>query len=85
MKRGVVADPGFADWLNDIESGRNSARRDITIEQYDSAGRKVLAFQVVRCAVSQVRPPPRLAAASKPAAIVTLALQIEGWRRAAPD
>ena len=56
-------------------------RKDITIEVYNEAGQKVLAYNVFRCWVSEFQALSDLDAAANTTIIQTLKLENEGWER----
>jgi phage tail-like protein len=60
LERGVTHDLSFAQWANKVWEYHNSTgtapdvspndfRKDITIELYNEAGQKVIAYNVYRC------------------------------------
>ena len=74
--------------VNDREGGAGNQdvslkdfRKDITIELYNEAGQKVLAYNVFRCWPSSYHALPELDSTSNGTAIETLVLQNEGWER----
>ena len=56
-------------------------RKDITIEVYNEAGQKVLAYNVFRCWVSEYQALPEMDANANAVAIQTIKLENEGWER----
>jgi phage tail-like protein len=56
-------------------------RKDITIELYNEAGQKVIAYNVYRCWVSEYQSLPELDANGNAVAIQSITLQNEGWER----
>ena len=56
-------------------------RKDISIEVYNEAGQKVLAYNLFRCWVSEFQSLPDLDANANAIAIQTLKLENEGWER----
>ena len=56
-------------------------RKNITIELYNEAGQKVLAYNVFRCWVSEYQALPALDSSADTIAIQHLVLQNEGWER----
>ena len=65
LQRGVTHDVAFEQWANKVWDYSNSAelgqevslkdfRRDLTIELYNEAGQKVIAYNVYRCWVSEL-------------------------------
>lgn len=92
LERGVTHDLEFEKWANKIWNYGNSAqpgqevslqdfRKDITIELYNEAGQKVLAYHVFRCWVSEYTALPDLDASGGAVAIQSLKLENEGWER----
>jgi phage tail-like protein len=93
LERGVTHDLEFETWANlvwsygnsatkDKEMGLQNFRRDITIELYNEAGQKVLAYKVYRCWVSEYKALPDLDAnAANAVAIQSIKLENEGWER----
>lgn len=94
LERGVTCDSDFQAWASKVwdypnptqnNSNQNVSlqdfRKDITIELYNEAGQKVLAYNVYRCWVSDYRALPELDAEGNAVAIQTLTLQNEGWER----
>lgn len=93
LERGVTHDEEFEKWANEVWSygakpGKGAEmlladfRRDITIEVYDEAGNKVLAYNVFRCWVSEYTALPELDASANAVAIQSIKLENEGWARA---
>jgi phage tail-like protein len=56
-------------------------RKDISIEVYNEAGQKVLAYNLFRCWVSEFQSLPDLDANANAIAIQTIKLENEGWER----
>ena len=56
-------------------------RKDISIEVYNEAGQKVLAYNLFRCWVSEYQSLPDLDANANAIAIQTIKLENEGWER----
>lgn len=92
LERGVTHDPEFENWANKIWDYANSGqlgqevslqdfRKDITIELYNEAGQKVIAYHIFRCWVSEFTALPELDASANAVAIQTLKLENEGWER----
>lgn len=92
LERGVTHDVAFEQWANKVWDYRNSTapsqdeslkdfRKDITIELFNAAGQKALAYNVFRCWVSEFQAMPELDGAGNAVAIETLTLQNEGWER----
>jgi phage tail-like protein len=98
LERGVTHDPEFENWANLVWEKRNATgtfentkgsevalkkfRKDITIELYNEADQKVLAYNVFRCWVSEYTALPDLDANSATSvAIQKIKLENEGWVR----
>ncbi len=92
LERGVTHDVSFEQWANKVWNYHNSTgtdhivsledfRKDITIEMYNEAGQKVIAYNVYRCWVSEFQAMPDLDGAGNAIAIQTLKLENEGWER----
>jgi len=75
LERGVTHDQGFAQWA----SGTARKPKQISIEVYDEAGRRITAYQVRRCWVSQFQASPDLDANANAVAIQHMKLENEGW------
>jgi phage tail-like protein len=90
LERGVTHDTEFERWANRVwnfgsglgaETSLKDFRKDITIEVYNEAGQKVLAYNVFRCWVSEYQALPDLDANANAVAIQTIKLENEGWER----
>lgn len=90
LERGVTHDTEFEKWANKVwnygsglglEVSLKDFRRNITIEMYNEAGQKVIAYKVYRCWVSEYQALPDLDASANAVAIQTLKLENEGWER----
>ncbi len=90
LERGVTHDLEFEKWANKVwdfsagfgsESSLADFRKDITIEVYNEAGQKVIAYNLFRCWVSEYQALPDLDANANAVAIQTLKLENEGWER----
>ena len=98
LERGVTHDKDFEEWANLIWQKNNASgsfgeakgsevalkkfRKDITIELYNEADQKVLAYNVFRCWVSEYTALPDLDANSgNTVAIQKIKLENEGWVR----
>jgi len=91
LEHGVTHDVSFEQWANKVWNYHNSTgtdpdvslkdfRKDITIELYNEAGQKVIAYNVYRCWVSEFQAMPELDGGNA-IAIETLKLENEGWER----
>jgi phage tail-like protein len=90
LERGVTHDLDFEQWANKVwnfgsqEGGEVSLadfRKDITLEIFNEAGQKVIAYNIYRCWVSEYRALPELDANSTAVAIQLIRLENEGWER----
>jgi phage tail-like protein len=90
LERGVTHDTEFEKWANKVwnfgsglgsETSLSDFRKDITIDVYNEAGQKVLAYNVYRCWVSEYQALPDLDANANAVAIQTIKLENEGWQR----
>ena len=90
LERGVTHDTEFEKWANKVwnfgsgpgtEISLKDFRKDLTIDVYNEAGQKVLAYNVFRCWVSEYQALPDLDANANAIAIQTIKLENEGWER----
>ncbi|MDP8993242.1 MAG: phage tail protein [Actinomycetota bacterium] len=90
LERGVTHDVEFEQWASKVwhlgaglgaEASLKDFRKDLTIEVYNEAGQKVLAYNVFRCWVSEYQALPDLDANANAVAIQTIKLENEGWNR----
>ena len=90
LERGVTHDLEFERWANKVwnfgaglgqEVSLKDFRKDISIEVYNEAGQKVLAYNLFRCWVSEYQSLPDLDASANAVAIQTIKLENEGWER----
>jgi phage tail-like protein len=90
LQRGVTHDVEFEQWANKVwnygsglgtEVSLKDFRKDITIELYNEAGQKVIAYNVYRCWVSEYVALPVLDANAPAVAIQHIKLENEGWQR----
>ena len=90
LERGVTHDLEFEHWANKVwnfgalggaEVSLADFRKDITIELYNEAGQKVIAYKVYRCWVSEYQALPDLDAGANAVAIQSIKLENEGWER----
>ncbi|HTK09405.1 MAG TPA: phage tail protein [Ktedonobacteraceae bacterium] len=92
LERGVTHDLDFEKWANKVWNYDTSAkagqemslqdfRKNITIEFYNEAGQKVIAYNIYRCWVSEYTALPELDASANAVAIQTIKLENEGWER----
>jgi len=90
LERGVTHDLEFERWANKVwnfgaglgsEVSLKDFRKDISIEVYNEAGQKVIAYNLFRCWVSEWQSLPDLDANANAIAIQTIKLENEGWER----
>lgn len=90
LERGVTHDQEFEQWANKVwnygsglgtEASLKDFRKNITIELYNEAGQKVIAYNVYRCWVSEYQALPDLDASGNAVAIEQIKLENEGWER----
>jgi phage tail-like protein len=90
LERGITHDLEFERWANKVwnfgaglgaEVSLKDFRKDISIEVYNEAGQKVLAYNLFRCWVSEYQSLPDLDANANAIAIQTIKLENEGWER----
>jgi len=90
LERGVTHDLEFERWANKVwnfgaglgaEVSLKDFRKDISIEVYNEAGQKVIAYNVFRCWVSEYQSLPDLDANANAIAIQSIKLENEGWER----
>jgi phage tail-like protein len=90
LERGVTHDLEFERWANKVwnfgaglgqEVSLKDFRKDISIEVYNEAGQKVIAYNLFRCWVSEYQSLPDLDASANAIAIQTIKLENEGWER----
>jgi phage tail-like protein len=90
LERGLTHDLEFERWANKVwnfgaglgaEVSLKDFRKDISIEVYNEAGQKVLAYNLFRCWVSEYQSLPDLDANANAIAIQTIKLENEGWER----
>lgn len=90
LERGRTHDADFEQWANKVwnlgaglgtEVSLRDFRKDITIELYNEAGQKVMAFNVFRCWPSEYVALGELEANGGALAFESLTLEHEGWER----
>ena len=90
LERGVTHDPAFEQWANKVwnygaglgtEVSLKDFRKDLTLELYNEAGQKVIAYNIFRCWVSEYVALPDLDANAAVVAIQRITLENEGWER----
>ena len=90
LERGVTHDLEFEQWASKVwnlgaglgaEISLKDFRKDIQVEVYNEAGQKVLAYNILRCWVSEYQALPDLDANANAVAIQHIKLENEGWTR----
>ena len=89
LERGVTHDPEFEIWANKVwnygavgeEVSLADFRKPVTLEVYNEAGQKAIAYKIFRCWVSEFQALPDLDANANAVAIQMLKLENEGWER----
>ncbi|WP_435592824.1 phage tail protein [Nocardia sp. bgisy118] len=88
LEAGVTHDTTFEAWANKVNNFQGDPamslatfRKNISIEVYNLQGKKVLAYNVFRCWVSEYQALPQLDAAGNAVMISTIKLENEGWVR----
>ncbi len=90
LERGRTHDVEFEQWANKVwnfgtklgsEVSLRDFRKDITIELYNEAGQKVMAFNVFRCWPSEYVALGALEANEGAVAFESMTLEHEGWER----
>jgi phage tail-like protein len=79
LERGVTHDQEFEKWAN--RGSYKGRRKDIVIERYNAAGRRVETFKIFRCWVSEFQGLPDLDANANAISFRRLKLENEGWER----
>lgn len=88
LERGVTHDLEFTRWANKVwsyqggpgmESSLKDFRKDITLELFNEAGQKVIAYNLYRCWPSEFEALPELDANANAVAIQKLKIETEGW------
>lgn len=93
MERGVSYDVNFEQWANKTFDWTNSGsavgqntslldfRKDLTIEVYNEAGAKVIAYNVHRAWVSEFHAMSDLDGVGNAVIVESIVIQNEGWER----
>lgn len=95
LSRGVTHDEEFEKWARKVwdpnghapygkdgtEVSLKDFRKEITIEVYNEAGQKAIAYNVHRCWVSEYQAMPDLDSNTDAVAIQTIKIENEGWER----
>ncbi len=90
LERGLTWDMAFHDWAGMVwnidgwpsnEVSLANFRKPITLELYNEAGQKVMAYNIYRCWVSEYQAMPDLDANANAIAIEHIKIENEGWER----
>jgi phage tail-like protein len=90
LERGVTHDEEFEKWANKVwnfgagegaEVSLKDFRKDITLDVFNEAGQKVIAYNIYRCWVSEYQALPEMNANANEVAIQRIRLECEGWER----
>lgn len=88
LTAGVTHDTEFEEWANQVNNFQGDAamslknfRKNLTIEVYNEADQKAIAYQVFRCWVSEYQALPELDAGGNAVMLQTIKLENEGWQR----
>ena len=88
LEQGVTHDDTFEKWANMVNNFQGDAamslkgfRKDLTIEVHNLQGKRVMAYTVHRCWVSDYQALPELDASGNAVMIRTIKLENEGWER----
>jgi len=93
MERGVSYDVTFEQWANKVfdwtnsgaATGQNTSlldfRKDLTIEVYNEAGMKVVAYKVHKAWVSEFHAMSDLDGVGNALVVESIVIQNEGWER----
>jgi phage tail-like protein len=88
LEAGVTHDTTFEEWADKVNNFQGDAamslasfRKNISIEVYNTQGKKVLAYNVFHCWVSEYQALPQLDAGGNAVMISTIKLENEGWVR----
>lgn len=96
LERGVSYDVTFQQWVNKVfdwtnsggATGQNTSlldfRKDLTLEVYNEAGMKVIAYNIRNAWVSEFRGMSDLDGVGNALVVESLVLQNEGWERDGP-
>jgi phage tail-like protein len=85
LERGITNDTAFEQWANLVNSKGGLAavdfRKDVILDIFDEAGKRVLSYTIYRCWVSEYQALPNLDADANAVAIEHIKLENEGWER----
>ena len=88
VEQGLTHDTEFEKWANKVWNygpgervSLKDFRKEITIEVYNEAGQKVMAYNLFRCWISEFNALPELDANGNAVAIRSMKIENEGWER----
>jgi len=88
LEAGVTYDTSFEDWANLVNDFASHSitnlgefRKNVTVDVFNEAGQKVLAYDLYRCWVSEYQALPDLDAGANAVAITTIKLEYEWFTR----
>jgi phage tail-like protein len=85
LERGITNDTAFEQWANLVNApggpGVINFRKDIILDMFDEAGRKVLSYKIYHCWISEYQAVPDLDANANAVAVEHIKLENEGWER----
>lgn len=88
LEAGVTHDTTFEEWANLVNNFQADAamslkkfRKNVTIDVFNEAGKKVISYNVYGCWVSEYQALPELDASGNAVMIQTIKLENEGWER----
>lgn len=90
LERGITHDTEFEKWAKkawkpgaglSAEVSLADFRKDVILDVFNEAGKKVLSYKIYRCWVSEFQTMPELDANANAVAIQTIKLENEGWER----
>jgi len=81
LKRGVIGDSGFSDWIKQVSAGTaRLKRKNLILELHDEIGNKTSSWTLGNCRVSSFKPLPSLDKKAGTIAIETLVIQSESLK-----
>jgi phage tail-like protein len=81
LKRGVIGDSGFSDWIKQVSAGTaRLQRKNLILELHDEIGNKTSSWTLGNCRVSSFKPLPSLDKKAGTIAIETLVIQSESLK-----
>lgn len=87
LEQGVTHDLTFEAWANKVADPTSPGvsladfRKDLIVDLFNEAGQLVISYQLFRCWVSDYTAMPQLDAATAGAAIRSIKIEMESWRR----